>query len=60
MTPTTIRRAKDGEAAATADIVAAAFFDLDVSRWLVPDGARRATILPAHFALFTEHALAHG
>ncbi|ADD42848.1 GNAT family N-acetyltransferase [Stackebrandtia nassauensis] len=60
MNPPVIRRAKDGEAAALADTVAAAFHDLDVSAWLVPDPGARAEILPRHFRLFTEHALKHG
>lgn len=60
MTTHRVRRAKDGEAQPLAAIIAAAFHDLDISAWLVPDPDRRARILPAHFALFTQHALTHG
>lgn len=60
MTAHRVRRAKDGEAEPLAGIIAAAFHDLDVSAWLVPDETDRTRILPAHFALFTQHALTHG
>ena len=59
MTPL-IRKARPDEAAAMGRIVAAAFFDLEVSRWLVPDDDRRREILPVHFGLFTEHVAKHG
>jgi GNAT superfamily N-acetyltransferase len=43
-----------------AQIVADAFFDLAVSRWLVPDPAARRAIFPAYFRIYVEHAFADG
>ena len=43
-----------------AQIVADAFFDLAVSRWLVPDPAARREIFPAYFRIYVEHAFAGG
>jgi GNAT superfamily N-acetyltransferase len=55
-----IRRAEPSEAGALAQVVADAFFDLAVCRWLVPDPAERRRVLPPDFALIVEHAIEHG
>jgi GNAT superfamily N-acetyltransferase len=41
-------------------VIADAFFDLAVSRWLIPDPAARREIFPGYFRLYVEHALADG
>jgi len=41
-------------------VIADAFVDLAVSRWLVPDPAARRRIFPGYFRLSVEHALAGG
>jgi GNAT superfamily N-acetyltransferase len=43
-----------------AQVIADAFFDLDVSRWLIPDPGARRRIFPGYFRLSLEHALAGG
>jgi GNAT superfamily N-acetyltransferase len=41
-------------------VIASAFADLAVSRWLIPDPAARHEIFPGYFRLYVEHALADG
>jgi GNAT superfamily N-acetyltransferase len=41
-------------------VITDAFFDLAVSRWLIPDLAARRRIFPGYFRLYVEHALADG
>ena len=41
-------------------VIADAFFDLAVSRWLIPDSAARCRIFPGYFRLYVDHALADG
>jgi ribosomal protein S18 acetylase RimI-like enzyme len=41
-------------------VIADAFADLAVSRWLIPDEAARHRIFPSYFRLYVEHALADG
>ena len=41
-------------------VIASAFADLAVSRWLIPDPAARREIFPRYFQLSVEHALADG
>jgi GNAT superfamily N-acetyltransferase len=41
-------------------VIADAFVDLAVSRWLIPDPAARRRIFPGYFRLSVEHALAGG
>ena len=41
-------------------VIADAFVDLAVSRWLIPDPAARRRIFPGYFRLYVEHALADG
>lgn len=42
------------------DVIAAAFFPLPPSRWLIGDPAARRQIFPAYFRLYVQHALADG
>jgi ribosomal protein S18 acetylase RimI-like enzyme len=55
-----IRRATPADAANTAKLIAAAFHELEVSAWLVPDPAERFHVLTANFRIFVDHALIHG
>jgi ribosomal protein S18 acetylase RimI-like enzyme len=55
-----IVRAGAAEAPQIAHLIAVAFYELDVARWLVPAPDRRAEVLPANFRIFVDHALAHG
>jgi len=41
-------------------VIADAFFDLAVSRWLIPYPPARRRIFPGYFRLYLEHALADG
>jgi ribosomal protein S18 acetylase RimI-like enzyme len=59
-TRVSIVRADAAEAREIAELIAVAFHPLAVARWLVPDPARRAEVLPANFRIFVDHALAHG
>jgi GNAT superfamily N-acetyltransferase len=55
-----IRHATAADAATTAELIAAAFHELDVSAWLVPDPTERFRVLAANFRIFVDHALTHG
>jgi len=48
------------DAAVLAQVIADAFDDLAVSRWLVPDPGTRRAIFPGYFALHVGHALDRG
>jgi GNAT superfamily N-acetyltransferase len=51
----------DGTSAGVlSQVIADAFADLAVSRWLIPDPADRHRIFPGYFRLYVEHALADG
>jgi GNAT superfamily N-acetyltransferase len=51
----------DGTSAGVlSQVIADAFADLAVSRWLIPDPAARRRIFPGYFRLYVEHALAGG
>jgi GNAT superfamily N-acetyltransferase len=51
----------DGSCAGVlSQVIADAFFDLAVSRWLVPYPPARRRIFPGYFRLYVEHALADG
>ncbi len=68
MTPASPRRAGrhivgpagPDDAGVLAQVIADAFADLDVSRWLVPDPGMRRVIFPGYFTLLVEHALDQG
>ncbi|WP_433499850.1 GNAT family N-acetyltransferase [Sphaerimonospora sp. CA-214678] len=47
-------------AAVVGAIIAESFHDLEVSTWIVRPDEDRRQVLPPYFALFTEHAFAHG
>jgi GNAT superfamily N-acetyltransferase len=42
------------------DVIAAAFFALPPSRWLIGDPTARRQVFPGYFRLYVEHALADG
>jgi hypothetical protein len=47
----------DGTSAGVlSQVIADAFADLAVSRWLIPDPAARRRIFPGYFRLYVEHA----
>jgi GNAT superfamily N-acetyltransferase len=49
-----------GDAPALVWVIAGAFRDLEVSRWLVPDPAERREVFPGYFAIYVEAALDGG
>jgi GNAT superfamily N-acetyltransferase len=55
-----VERAGPSDADVLAQVIADAFADLDVSRWLVPDPGARRAIFPGYFAIYVESALADG
>ncbi|WP_327063589.1 GNAT family N-acetyltransferase [Kitasatospora purpeofusca] len=55
-----IREARASEGDAVAGLVAAAFADLPLHHWLVPDPDGRASVFHRWFRLILDHALAHG
>jgi len=55
-----VEPAVSDDAGVLAQVIADAFADLDVSRWLVPDRGMRRVIFPGYFALLVEHALDQG
>jgi ribosomal protein S18 acetylase RimI-like enzyme len=55
-----IVRASGEDAPAVTTVIARAFHPLPPGRWLVPDPAERARLLPAYFAILVEHAIRHG
>jgi GNAT superfamily N-acetyltransferase len=56
----TIIPAESSDAGPLSVLIAEAFHSLEVSRWLVPDGACRREIFPAYFSLYAERALTCG
>jgi GNAT superfamily N-acetyltransferase len=52
--------AEPDEAVALAALIADAFADLDITRWLVPDPVARRRVLTGQFTILVAHALAHG
>jgi GNAT superfamily N-acetyltransferase len=60
VTGTPIRRADPAEAEALAYVIAEAFHDLPVCRWLVPDPTQRRDVLPPQFQIYVEHGIEHG
>jgi GNAT superfamily N-acetyltransferase len=55
-----IVRASENDADALAQVIADAFHDLAVSRWLIGDPAERRAIYPGYFRMYVERALADG
>ncbi|HUR07992.1 MAG TPA: GNAT family N-acetyltransferase [Nonomuraea sp.] len=56
----TIRQGHAGDIDPAARLIAKAFGELQAARWLVPDKARRDTVLANHFRLILAQALDHG
>ncbi|HEY0452898.1 GNAT family N-acetyltransferase [Actinophytocola sp.] len=56
----TIRRATAADLEPVSALIAAAFSDLAVTHWLIPDDAAREPVLAANFRIHVEHALTHG
>lgn len=57
---TTVRVAHPDELQPVSELLAAAFLTGDLAPWLIPHAGVRARVYPSYFALFVEHALAHG
>ena len=55
-----IVRAGQADTGVLAQVIAEAFFDLTVCRWLIPDGTARRAAFPGYFGLYVEHAIADG
>jgi GNAT superfamily N-acetyltransferase len=53
-------RAQPESTAVLSQVIADAFHDLDVSRWLLPVPAIRRRVFPAYFQLAVEHAMTRG
>ncbi|GAA4564195.1 GNAT family N-acetyltransferase [Micromonospora coerulea] len=60
MTEVPIERLGPGETRAVAERIAGAFHVLAVTRWLVPDEAKREALLADNFEILVEHAMRHG
>jgi GNAT superfamily N-acetyltransferase len=57
---TEIHKAGPDEVTEVADLVATAFFDNEISPYLVPDPAVRQQAMAGQFRIIVEHATAHG
>jgi GNAT superfamily N-acetyltransferase len=55
-----IVRASDADTSVLSEVIAEAFFSLDVCQWLIPGEAARRAAFPGYFRLYVEHALAEG
>jgi GNAT superfamily N-acetyltransferase len=55
-----VARAGQADIEVLSQVIADAFFDLDVSQWLVPDPDARRSIFPPYFRIYVEHAIATG
>jgi GNAT superfamily N-acetyltransferase len=55
-----VERAAASDAGALAQVIADAFFDLAVSRWLISDPGDRRAVFPGYFRIYVDHALAAG
>ncbi|RZU74647.1 acetyltransferase (GNAT) family protein [Micromonospora kangleipakensis] len=60
MTEVPIERLGPAETRAVAERIAWAFHHLDVTRWLVPDEAKREAVLADNFEILVDHAMRHG
>lgn len=60
MTEVPIERLGADETRAVAELIAAAFEPLAVTRWLVPDDAKREAVLADNFEILIDHAMRHG
>jgi GNAT superfamily N-acetyltransferase len=55
-----VERAGEDDIGVLSRVIADAFFDLDVSCWLVPGPDARRGIFPPYFRIYVEHALVDG
>lgn len=55
-----VELAREQDAYVLSQVIAAAFRDLDVSRWLVPNPDARRLIFPDYFGIYVERAFANG
>lgn len=55
-----IEQADTGDVDVLAQVIANAFFNLAVSRWLVPESRARRAIFPSYFRIFVERAFTDG
>ena len=55
-----MEQAEEGDIHVLSLVIADAFFELDVSQWLVPDSDARRDIFPPYFRGYVEHAMADG
>jgi GNAT superfamily N-acetyltransferase len=53
-------RAGEADIDVLSQVIADAFHDLAVSRWLIPSPAARREIFPGYFRLYVEHAITAG
>ena len=53
-------RASEADIEVLSQVIADAFFDLAVSKWLVPDPDARRAIFPPYFRIYVEHAITTG
>ena len=53
-------RAGERDLEVLSQVIADAFHDLAVSRWLIPDPDARRAIFPGYFRILLQHALAAG
>ncbi|SCL24343.1 Acetyltransferase (GNAT) family protein [Micromonospora rhizosphaerae] len=60
MTDLPVERLGPAETRAVAERIAGAFRVLDVTRWLVPDEAKREAVLADNFEILVDHAMRHG
>ncbi len=60
LAPAQVSKATAAQAPAVVNALCRGFYDDPVFRWMVPDDKRRAALLPAFFAIFTEPFLAQG
>ena len=60
MTDVDIISAETPDAGWIAELIGDSFMHLGVTRWLVPDDAERAEILPRNFLIFVGYALTYG
>ncbi|MFY1599234.1 GNAT family N-acetyltransferase [Micromonospora sp. WMMD737] len=60
MSEVRIERLGPRETSLVAGRIAEAFMALDAPRWLVPDAARRQSVLAGNFAILVDHAMRYG
>jgi GNAT superfamily N-acetyltransferase len=56
----TVVRADEADIGVLSEVIADAFYYLEVSQWLIPDPDARRAIFPGYFRLYVEHAITDG